>query len=188
MNERVAPAQLGTGAFVAVIGPSGAGKDTLIELARRSLAGEPRFVFPRRIVTRPSSGAEDHDTLTPEAFELAAADGRFPLHWRAHGLGYALPGSVETALAAGGVVVCNLSRAVVPLARARFETVRAVLVTAPAEVLAARIAARGRAEDGPVGERLARTVPTEPADLTIDNVGSPEAAAERLVAFLRALG
>ena len=52
------------GVFVAVVGPSGAGKDTLIDYARAHLAGEPDYEFVRRVITRPNDGSsEDHDTL-----------------------------------------------------------------------------------------------------------------------------
>jgi len=43
------------GAFVAVVGPSGAGKDTLIAHARDALAGEPQVEFVRRVITRRST-------------------------------------------------------------------------------------------------------------------------------------
>ena len=83
------------GRLVLVVGPSGAGKDSLIEAARRALAGHPRFVFPRRLVTRPCDpGSEDHDSLTEEAFASEREAGAFFLHWGAHGLHYALPGSI----------------------------------------------------------------------------------------------
>ena len=59
------------GGFVLVVGPSGAGKDTLLGLARRELAGDPRFLFARRVVTRESSTAEEHDCLSPAAFAAA---------------------------------------------------------------------------------------------------------------------
>ena len=41
------------GCFVAVVGPSGAGKDTIMDAARVALAGDTRFHFVRRIITRP---------------------------------------------------------------------------------------------------------------------------------------
>ena len=184
---------LGRGLFVCVVGPSGAGKDTLIDHARRRLAGEgERFVFPRRLVTRAASTAEDHDVLTEEAYGAGVAGGAFSLYWRAHGLGYALPRSVETALANGSVVVCNISRAQVAGAREAFARIAVVLVTAPDAVIARRLAARGRESAETIAARLARgkaVVPDRAPDLTIVNDGSVEAAGEKLVAFLRgALG
>ena len=52
------------GVFVAVVGPSGAGKDTLIAHVRERLGDGEHVEFARRVITRTSDGAtEDHDTL-----------------------------------------------------------------------------------------------------------------------------
>lgn len=172
------------GCLVLVVGPSGAGKDTLIRLARTALAGDARYVFPRRLVTRPPSADEDNAEIDEAAFAEGQAAGRFTLSWRAHGLGYALPAEAGALAARGHVVVCNVSRRVVAQARAAIPQVSVVAVTAPPEILAERLAARGRAEDGDLAARLAREVPVK-SDLTLVNVGAPEIAAERLIAHLR---
>ncbi|UHC14943.1 phosphonate metabolism protein/1,5-bisphosphokinase (PRPP-forming) PhnN [Methylobacterium currus] len=176
---------MGDGGFVLVVGPSGAGKDTLLRLAREALAGEPRYVFPRRLVTRPPSAHEDNEPIGEEDFSEGEAAGRFTLSWRAHGLGYALPGSCAALARDGHVVVCNVSRRVVGEARRRLPAVTVVEVTAPPEVLAARLAARGRREDGDLGARLARSASVT-ADLVVMNDGPPEAGAAKLLAHLRA--
>ncbi|BCM86472.1 ribose-phosphate pyrophosphokinase [Methylobacterium indicum] len=173
------------GGFVLVVGPSGAGKDTLLRLAREALAGDPRFVFPRRLVTRPPSEHEDNETIGEADFSAGEAEGRFALSWRAHNLGYALPASSAALARDGHVVVCNVSRRVVGEARRRLPGVTVVEVTAPPDVLSARLAARGRREDGDLGARLTRSA-TVVADLVVMNDGSPEAGAARLVAHLRA--
>ncbi|WP_331304725.1 phosphonate metabolism protein/1,5-bisphosphokinase (PRPP-forming) PhnN [Methylobacterium oryzae] len=173
------------GCLVLVVGPSGAGKDTLLRLARAALADDPRYVFPRRLVTRPPSADEDNDEIDEAAFAEGRGAGRFTLSWRAHGLGYALPETVGRRVADGHVVVCNVSRRVVAEARAAGPRVSVVAVTAPPEVLAHRIAARGRVQDGDLAARLAREGDVA-ADLTILNDGAAEEAAARLVAHLRA--
>jgi len=172
------------GCLVLVVGPSGAGKDTLIRLARAALADDPRYVFPRRLVTRPPSADEDNDEIDEAAFAEGCAAARFTLSWRAHGLGYALPAEAGRLAADGHVVICNVSRRVVAEARRTCRRVSVVEVTAPPEILARRIAARGRSQDGDLAARLTREVPVE-ADLRILNTGAPEAGAERLVAHLR---
>ena len=173
------------GGLVAVVGPSGAGKDTLIRLAQQHFRDDPRVTFPRRVVTRPSGPHEDHDTLSATGFADARAAGAFALDWDAHGLSYGVPMTVLDAVKAGGVAVVNLSRGALPAARARFPMVVTVYVTAPAEVLAARLAARGRAES--VSDRLARAFVASPDpahDIVIENVGPAEAAAARLIAVI----
>src|SRR5262249_44729961 len=147
------------GAFVAVVGPSGAGKDTLIRYAEARLRGHPDVLFVRRLVTRPAGAFQDHDSLDEAAFARGVAEERFALAWRAHGLGYAIPLSALAASRAGSVAVCNLSRAALSDAVRLFGHVVTVLVTAPASVIAARLAARGRETAAAIEARLGREVP-----------------------------
>lgn len=177
----------GGGGFVLVVGPSGAGKDTLLRLARARLAGDGRFVFARRLVTRPAGADEDNDEIGWPDFEAGEAAGAFALSWRAHGLGYAVPGAALDAARAGRLVVCNASRRAVAEARARLPGVSVVEVTAPPEVLAARLAARGRETEAEARARLAREVPPwAGADAVVANDGPPERGAAALVAHLLA--
>lgn len=172
------------GGFVLVVGPSGAGKDTLIRLARARLADDPRFVFLRRLVTRPPSEHEDNVEIAEDAFAECEAREAFALSWRAHGLGYAIGRDCVALAEAGRVVVCNVSRRVVAPARVRLPRVSVVAVTASPDVLAHRLAARGRVEDGDLGTRLSRAVPIT-ADCTICNDADRHQAADALVAHLR---
>ncbi|HEY6259636.1 MAG TPA: phosphonate metabolism protein/1,5-bisphosphokinase (PRPP-forming) PhnN [Xanthobacteraceae bacterium] len=185
--------RIGPGLLVVVVGPSGAGKDTLIGLARALCAQEsqidPRIVFPRRIVTREPSAAEDHDSIAPSAFDAAVGQGAFAFWWEAHGLKYALPAAIDAELKRGKTVVCNVSRGVVRELRARYLNVTVVLVTAPKQVLLERLAARGREGGGDVAERVARAAPVSDdlaPDIVIENVGDPHEGARRLVGVLRA--
>jgi ribose 1,5-bisphosphokinase len=174
-----------SGGFVLVVGPSGAGKDTLIALARKALVGDARFLFPKRLVTRPSSIFECHDTFTDDDFERGLLAGAFALAWRAHGLGYAIPKDAAHQAERGHVVVANVSRLVVADAMVRFGAVGVVEVTAPEAVLRQRLAARAR-EGENVASRLARaSIATNAADLRIHNDEGPEGGSAQLVAFLR---
>lgn len=177
----------GTGGFVFVVGPSGAGKDSLIAGARAQLAGEKMFVFPRRTVTRQSSAHEDHDTLDEAAFARAEKEGRFALSWRAHGLGYGIPRAARSEVEAGCIVICNVSRRIVPWSRLHLPNVLVVEVTAPLEILAERLKARGRVEDGDIAARLARAQQVwTPVDHSIVNDRSVEDGASALIALIRA--
>lgn len=168
-----------------VVGPSGVGKDMLIDAAR---AARPDILFPVRDITRPAeSGGEAHNAVTQEAFEARASAGGYALHWRAHGLGYGVPATVASALETGRHVLVNVSRTVLGEARARFAPLRVLAITAPAEVLARRLAVRGREDAADIAARLARAdamVPEGPEVIRIDNGGSPEAG---IAAFLAAL-
>lgn len=178
------PGRIGPGRLVLVVGPSGAGKDTLIQGARESCADDRSVVFPKRIVTRPSSSAEDHDTMTDAEFNAAAAEGAFALWWGAHGNQYGIPASINADIRAGKTVVCNVSRTIVELARRKYTYVAGMLVTAPPDVLAARLATRGRSSDGAVEARLARSAAVDQAfepDFVIQNTGRPAVGVRRLL-------
>ena len=180
-------AQIGPGRLVVVVGPSGAGKDTLLGLARDRFGGDRNIVFPRRVVTREPSAAEDNESISETDFAAAVAAGGFAFWWDAHGLKYALGAAIDDDIRAGKVVVCNVSRAVVVELRRRYANVRVVLVTAPADILAARLAARGRATDGTIGARLGRFAPAHSdlwPDVMIENVGDPQSGAEKLIAAI----
>lgn len=140
--------------LVLVVGPSGAGKDTLLGAARAALGQDPGFRFVRRVITRPAdAGGEDHEAAT-EA-EFMARD--LALRWDAHGLWYGIPADIAGDLAAGLTVIANVSRGVIADAAARFP-VRVIEVTAPAHILAARLAQRGREDEADIARRLARAV------------------------------
>ena len=183
------PREAAGGTLVLVVGPSGSGKDSLIRLAREQLAADPRFVFPRRVVTRPSSDSEDNVEVDTAGFDAMAAQGAFTASWEAHGLRYGIPASVEAELAAGRSVVCNVSRTAIPTLRTRFPQVAVIEVTASPEILAQRLAARRREADGATGERLARSsrLSRIGADLTIRNEGPLEDAGHRFLEALRRL-
>lgn len=176
-----------TGSLIAVVGPSGAGKDRLIGLARRECNGNAGIIFPRRIVTRDASPAENNISLDEAAFAAAAKRGEFAVQWRAHGLSYALPVDIGRHLGDGRIVIVNVSRAVVPALRATYPRVIVVEITAPAHVLTERLTARARASDGAIDARLQRAV-SDPAlrpDVIIENVGPAETHAQDLVAVIR---
>jgi ribose 1,5-bisphosphokinase len=178
---------MSTGAFVAVIGPSGAGKDTLLSGARAALAKDDRFVFVRRVITRPSGVHEDHDSVSEARFAEMEAAGAFALTWRAHGLAYGVPASTSAAVADGAFAVCNLSRAAVADARRSFARVVTVLVTAPEEALAARLLARGREDSAAVAQRIRREAGVSlgvAADCVVSNDGSREEGWRRFVLCL----
>src|SRR5258707_13824412 len=123
---------IGPGRLVAVAGPSGGGKDTLLRYARNHLGGDPNVVFPHRVVTREPSAAEDHEALSEVDFAAAVAAGGFAFWWYAHGLNYAVGAAVDDDVLAGKTVVCNGSRGLIAELRCRSPGVPVVLVTAPA--------------------------------------------------------
>jgi phosphonate metabolism protein PhnN/1,5-bisphosphokinase (PRPP-forming) len=174
--------------LVLVVGPSGAGKDTLMEGARARLNNDPRYRFVRREITRPAeAGGEDHTPITPETFAARQAAGAYALAWEAHGLGYAIPADIADDLAAGHCVIANVSRAVLTEAARAFPT-RILEITAPIDILARRLAARGRETEADIAARLARAVPLpEGLDIAcVQNTGPVEDGIQTVLAILAA--
>lgn len=142
------------GRIFAVVGPSGAGKDTLLAAAKAAL---PDIHLARRVITRPhDAGGEAFDGITEAEFAWRQAQGAFALHWRAHGLSYGIPAEITDILDAGGTVLFNGSRAMLPEAARVFPGLRVIHVTASDSVLAERLAARGREDRADIARRLAR--------------------------------
>ncbi|MGF1454563.1 MAG: phosphonate metabolism protein/1,5-bisphosphokinase (PRPP-forming) PhnN [Alphaproteobacteria bacterium] len=176
------------GTLFLVVGPSGAGKDTLMDGARAILSACPRFRFARRVITRgAAAGGEDHDAVTPEEFSDLEAAGAFCLSWSAHGLSYGVPAGAARDIAAGRHVVVNVSRRVIGEAQARFSPLETILVTASRDVLAQRLAARGREDAETIAGRLARTVEGPPDGPGVHVVRNEGPVSDGIAAFLDAL-
>ena len=179
------PDAIGPGRLILVVGPSGAGKDTLLGLAKSACVDDAFIVFPRRVVTREASVSEDNAQLAPGEFREALARGDFAMHWEAHGHSYGLPRAIDDDIRAGRSVVVNASRTVIDAARHAYANVTVIQITAPPEVLAERIMMRARSSDGKAEQRLARAVDAATPDVTILNVGRPEDHARRLVRAIK---
>ncbi|MGO1734830.1 MAG: phosphonate metabolism protein/1,5-bisphosphokinase (PRPP-forming) PhnN [Leucobacter sp.] len=175
-----------SGAFVAVIGPSGAGKDAVLEATRQALGDTRGVVFPRRTVTRPSNADEDHGSLTPAEFAAAEEAGEFALTWRAHGLAYGIPAALRDAVASGTIAVTNVSRTTLSSLEGTFGRAFVVRITASEEIRLQRILARGRETSAAARARVARPDPAPdfPVDLEIVNDGSLREAGATFAQFL----
>ncbi|WP_299044126.1 phosphonate metabolism protein/1,5-bisphosphokinase (PRPP-forming) PhnN [uncultured Tateyamaria sp.] len=174
-----------TGRLIAVVGPSGVGKDTVMEAMA---AAEPRLALVRRVITRPAtSGGEVFDAVTPSEFETLHRNGAFALSWSAHGLSYGVPKAVHTSLDAGQDMLANLSRKVLSLAQARFPGMAVISLTADADILAGRLTARGRETRADIARRLARADTDLPQGLAVTRIDNSGALADTVHAALAAL-
>ncbi|MDZ7710371.1 MAG: phosphonate metabolism protein/1,5-bisphosphokinase (PRPP-forming) PhnN [Roseovarius sp.] len=109
----------------------------------------------RRVITRPADPAgEGHEAVSEAEFAARLHEGGFALDWRAHGLRYGVPVGICLDLAMGRDLLVNLSRGVLPEAQARFAPFAVLHLVAAREVLAARLAARGREAGAEIDERL----------------------------------
>jgi ribose 1,5-bisphosphokinase len=163
----------------AVVGPSGAGKDTLIAGAA---AARPGISVLRRVITRPeTAGGEPFEGVSEAEFALREACGEFALTWRAHGLAYGVPHS-----GAQGITLFNCSRRMLERAAQVYPGLRVIEITASPEVLAERLARRGRETAADIAARLARDVAL-PAGLPVVQVRNDGSVNDGVAGFLAAL-
>ena len=175
-----------TGAWIFVCGPSGAGKDSVIEAARQIMQPQQAVIFARRMVTRAAQPGSDHDALTEDRFQELHSSGGFCWHWQAHGYSYGVARHYEGDVLAGRRVLVNGSREHV-LALPPSPNIRVVEVTADPYQVAHRLTQRGRDSSSAVADRLARnsSMARLMADVVIVNDAALAQAGQRLADYLR---
>lgn len=174
-----------TGRVFAIVGPSGAGKDTLLDAARQARLD---LVIVRRYITRPeSAGGEDFCGVTEAEFEARRARGDFLLHWRAHGLSYGIPQDEIELHKEGHDVLFNASRAILPQAAQLLPDLRVIRIVVPSQVLLERLLARGRESRDEIEARILRAGQPLPDGLNVIDVRNDGPLAEGVARFLAAL-
>ena len=174
------------GRLIAVVGPSGAGKDAVMDGLVAACSGLHRA---RRVITRADDAGEAFEPASPAQFAVRRAAGAFALHWQAHGQSYGIPEAELAPLCHGGAVIVNLSRTVLPAAAEIAPRLVVLVVTASPEVRAARIAGRGRETTGEIAARLDRkvTLPPLPPQVEVLEVANDGPLADTVAQACRAL-
>ncbi|NJM34591.1 MAG: phosphonate metabolism protein/1,5-bisphosphokinase (PRPP-forming) PhnN [Rhodomicrobium sp.] len=142
--------------LILIAGPSGAGKDTLLDAARAHFKDRPEYVFSERVITRADQTGEKHEAVSEAAFSRMAGEGAFFLAWEAHGLSYGIPASVLDDLAAGKTVIVSVSRHAIGEARRKWARTHVLYITAAKQVRRQRLIVRGRESEERIAERLER--------------------------------
>ena len=177
--------------LVYVMGPSGAGKDSVLDRARACLTGDAPVIFAHRYITSDAAaGGENHVALSPAEFALRLAHGLFAFHWQAHGNDYGIGREIHDWRRAGLTVVVSGSREHFEKAGGIDDGTHPVLITASPQRLAERLAGRGREDSGKAAARLDRGVRYQVTDsrvVTIVNDGALDAAADEFVSLLATL-
>jgi ribose 1,5-bisphosphokinase len=176
------------GRLIYLIGPSGSGKDSLLDTARDELNRRGCRVV-RRVITRSAEAVgEAAQAVSVEQFLVMQAQGEFALSWQANGLYYGIPVEIDTWLAEGHDVLVNGSRGHLPEARQRYPDLLAVLLTVNDSTLRERLLARGRESVADIEARLQRNsrfavelLASDPALFVLDNSGALGQTAERLL-------
>ncbi len=171
-----------------VMGPSGAGKDSVLARARALLPADTSVVFAHRYITRPpEASGENHVALSAAEFAMRRAHGLFAFHWQAHGNHYGIGREIHAWRKAGLTVVVSGSREHFQDVAGVDPDTYPVLITAPAELLRDRLAARGREDEAAAARRLERGDAYDVHDprlITITNDGPLDDAAQTLVTAL----
>lgn len=174
------------GRLIAVVGPSGVGKDSVMAGILEAL---PHMCLVRRVITRaPELGGEDYDAVSEGEFEAMAAIGAFAVHWAAHGLHYGIPFAVKEQLDKGTDCLVNFSRKALVEAAMVFPRFTVLNITAKRDTLAQRLATRGRETDEEITNRLAQASKPLPEGLDViqvSNDGRLSQTIARAVALLQ---
>jgi len=173
-----------------MVGPSGAGKDTLLRYAREHVDPDCRVLFAHRYITRPAeAGGENHVALTADEFLLRRRSGLFAMDWESHGYRYGLGVEVQCWLERGFSVVVNGSRGHLETAMAAHPRMTVICVTADPRRLAERLAQRGRECAADIATRLARNaalpMPAFERVIVINNDGPLDVAGRQLLEIIR---
>jgi ribose 1,5-bisphosphokinase len=168
------------------MGPSGAGKDTLMAGAGKRLPG--RLAVAERLVTRPCPNAAGDRFVTREVMGRLLREGRLALQWSCHGFDYGIEKSIESFLLEGTAVLVNGSRGYFTEALALYPALKPVLVTAEPGILRARLLERAREGGDSIRERLLRTDDSFALDLggipVVDNSRDLEGALESFLGHI----
>ena len=174
------------GRLIAVVGPSGVGKDSVMQGVAEVL---PKIHLVRRVITRaPGLGGEDYDAVTETQFQQMAQDGAFAVHWGAHGLYYGIPQTVRYQVGRGTDCLVNFSRRALRAGADAFPNFMVLNLTAQPETLAARLGARGRESAYEIAARLAEAQKSLPTGLdvrTVSNDGPLEQTIVRVASLLQ---
>ncbi|MGB3067243.1 MAG: phosphonate metabolism protein/1,5-bisphosphokinase (PRPP-forming) PhnN [Ottowia sp.] len=169
--------------LVYVIGPSGAGKDSVLGKLREAWPAHDPAHWATRTITRPAdAGGEQHEAVNAHTFHQLCQTQAFAMHWTANGLSYGVRHEELKQLSAGQWVFVNGSRAYLTDFLQQWPQATVVQISASIEVLAKRLAARGRETQEAIALRLSRAVPLQlaPDAVSIVNDGDLNDAANAL--------
>ncbi|QIR29260.1 ribose 1,5-bisphosphokinase [Kluyvera genomosp. 3] len=161
------------GKLIWLMGPSGSGKDSLLEVLRQQ--EHTQLLVAHRYITRPANaGCENHIALSEQEFFTRAGHNLLALSWHANGLYYGVGVEIDLWLHAGFDVIVNGSRAHLAQAKARYgNALLPVCLQVSPPILRERLQARGRENGMEIAARLERAARYAPENChTLNNDGS----------------
>lgn len=183
---------MNAGRLIYLMGPSGSGKDSVLQGLQPYLEGR-RCRIARRVITRSAEAVgEDAIAVSPDVFDERERTGDFAMVWRANGLAYGIPREIDGWLAGGYQVIVNGSRGYLEEARRRYPDLLAVLLEVEPAVLRQRLLARAREDAAQIEARLARSAELAGSSLMkaderivrLDNSGNLGKPVQRLLQLI----
>ena len=176
--------------LIYVMGPSGAGKDSVLDWLRAHLPAHMPVHWAQRTITRPASaGGEAHEAIDTPHFLDLQSQGQLALAWQANGLHYGVRHTELAPLQQGHWVLVNGSRGHLPQALQSHPGLQVVHITADPATLVQRLTQRQRETPEQIQQRVARAsafvVPQ--GAIEILNNRSLDAAGQQLLLALQQL-
>ena len=147
--------------LIYVVGPSGAGKDTLLAWLKSHIRPSSLLHWARRTIDRPTSSqinAEQHESVNSQEFQKLLKDNAFAMHWKANSQQYGIRSQEIAPLYQSEWVIVNGSRGYLPQAATDFPGLTVLHITANKDVLRKRLIDRGRENNELIEQRLKRDV------------------------------
>ncbi len=145
--------------LIYVMGPSGAGKDSLLDWLKSKLPPQSPIHFAKRTIDRPlQPEGEQHESVDSPAFKRLQREKSFAMHWQANGRQYGVRHAELEPLQQRQWLLVNGSRAYLPEALRQFEGMTVLHISAGADILRARLLARQRETPEVVEARVQRAV------------------------------
>jgi ribose 1,5-bisphosphokinase len=182
--------------LIYVVGPSGAGKDSVLSWLRTQTPESAPVHWARRTIDRPNiaqPGAEDHESVATVAFEQLVAEAALAMHWHANTHRYGIRhAELDRLKDPAWCVMVNGSRAHLPEAASAYPGLTVLHITAATNVLRERLTRRGRESPQAIEARLRRSVdllvPQGSEQIEISNDSTLDVAGHDLRQQLQALG
>ncbi|WP_044414941.1 AAA family ATPase [Halarcobacter anaerophilus] len=167
--------------IVLIIGPSGAGKDTLIKEAKKEFKEKINFV--KRYITRESDVNESNYYIDEYAFEILRHNSYFASSWNAHGNFYGIP----KRFIKNGINLISISRGRIKDFENLYEKVYTINITLPKEILKQRLLKRGRENKEDIEKRVQREYEKIEAKnlIEFDNLASIEDSKKNFISLLK---